>query len=291
MPEPVDPAAGPARRAFPPATAVVLPGSGSDDDFVRRAFTGPLAALGIRLVAPAPLPGRAVVAGYREALDDAAAGATARGEALLAGGVSLGALVAARWAADRAGAAGCPQPPSGRSPDAGRRAPGHTCGRTAAGPLAGLLLALPAWTGEPGDAPAALAARASAAQVRAAGVDGAVRAARAGAPAWLADELARAWAGHGPGLADALDTAAAEPGPDGAALARIAVPAGVVAAVDDPVHPLAVADAWCAWLPWARLVTTRLDALGADPAVLGRAAVLGWLHARNACRPDPIPRT
>ncbi|MGD9528309.1 alpha/beta hydrolase [Pseudonocardia sp.] len=265
-------------------SAVVLPGSGSDGDFVRRAFAGPLHAVGIRLVAPAPRPGHEVVVGYRAALDAAAARATARGEALLVGGVSLGALVAARWAAQRVGAASDHREGSGWS--------------GATGPVAGLLLALPAWTGEPGDAPAALAARATAAQVRASGLDGAISVARAGAPAWLADELARAWSGHGTGLADALDVAAAEPGPDGTELARIGVPAGVVAAADDPVHPLAVAETWCGQLPRARLVTTRLAAVGADPAVLGRAAVLGWLRARSACPPglpsggrtvDPTP--
>lgn len=242
-------------------TAVVLPGSGSDDHFVRRAFAGPLLALGIPLLAPAPRPGRAVVEGYREALDAAAARAAAQGQALLVGGVSLGAHVAARWAAQRV---------AQRPADAG-----PAC-------LAGLLLALPAWTARPGDAPAAAAARATAALVRASGVAGAVRAARAGAPAWLADELDRAWSGYGDHLADTLDAAAAEPGPDETALARLTVPAGVVAVVDDPVHPVAVARRWCASMPRARLVRTRLATLGADPAVLGRAAVLGWLRARGA---------
>jgi pimeloyl-ACP methyl ester carboxylesterase len=281
MPEPAGGTGGvgSASVLFPAVSAVVLPGSGSDGDFVRRAFAGPLRALGIRLVAPAPRPGREVVAGYHAALDAAAARAGARGEALLAGGVSLGALVAARWAAQRVG----PGSAAGWACSAGDQQGAVECSG-GVGPLAGLLLVLPAWTGEPGDAPAALAARATAAQIRACGVDGAIRTARAGAPAWLAAELARAWSAHGPGLADALDAAAVEPGPDGAELARIGVPAGVVAAADDPVHPLAVAETWCARLPRARLVTTRLAAVGADPAVLGRAAVLGWLRARSPCR-------
>lgn len=43
--------------------AVMLPGSGSDAAFVAAAFEAPLRAVGVRLVAPAPLPGRAVVQG------------------------------------------------------------------------------------------------------------------------------------------------------------------------------------------------------------------------------------
>ncbi len=235
----------PDRRA---ATAVVLPGSGSDDVFVRTAFAGPLRALGIALVAPAPRPGRGVVAGYRAALDEALAATTGP---LLVGGVSLGAHEAAAWAVERAG-----------------------CGR-----LAGLLLALPAWTGAPGAAPAAQAATATAVQVRAGGTAAAVAAARAGAPGWLADELARAWRGYGAGLADALDEAACRDAPDAAALRSIAVPVGLAGLADDPVHPLAVARGWERLLPRAVLCTSTMDAFGADPAVLGRAAVLGWLRA------------
>lgn len=235
-------------------TAVVLPGSGSDDDFVRRAFAGPLRAVGIRLVAPAPRPGRRVVDGYRTALDtalDRALDAAAAGPGrLLVGGVSLGAHVAARWAADR---------------------PGR---------VAGLLLALPAWTGAPADAPAALASMATAARVRSGGLTAAVAEARAGSPPWLGDELERAWRGYGDGLADALLAAAREPGPEEDALGALDVPAGVVGLVDDPVHPLAVARRWSSVLPRAALVTASLAALGGDPAVLGRAAVLAWLRAR-----------
>ncbi|GAA2555927.1 alpha/beta hydrolase [Pseudonocardia hydrocarbonoxydans] len=228
--------------------AVVLPGSGSDEVFVRAAFAAPLRAAGIALVAPVPRRGAGVVAGYRAALDAAADGADGP---LLVGGVSLGAQVALRWAA---------------GPGAGR--------------VAGLLLALPAWSGGGAGAHAALAALLTAAQVREGGLGRAVAAARAGAPAWLADELARAWAGHGPGLADALDAAATEPGPSDGELAGLDVPAGVVGLVDDPVHPLAQARRWARLLPRAVLVTSTLDAVGADPRVLGAAAVRGWDRAR-----------
>ena len=215
--------------------------------FVRSAFAGTLAALGVALVAPAVQAGPGVVEGYRAALD-AALDATPDG--LLVGGISLGAHVAAGWAAER--------------PDAR---------------LGGLLLALPAWTGPAGGAPAALAARATAALVRAEGVAGALAAARGGSPAWLATELGRAWPRYGAGLAAALDAAAATPGPDEAALRSLALPVGIAALVDDPVHPLAEARRWRGLLPRAGLVTSTLAAFGSDPAVLGRAAVLGWLRA------------
>jgi hypothetical protein len=236
--------------------AVVLPGSGSDEVLVRAAFADPLRAVGVTLRAVSPRREADVVAGYRSALDDALDRAVAEGGALLVGGVSLGAHVAAAWAAERL-------------PVAGRR-------------LAGLLLALPAWTGPAEDAPAALAARATAALVRAGGVDTAVAAARAGSPPWLAAELARAWAVYGPGLAGALDTAASEPAPDTAALGSLAVPAGIAALVDDAVHPLAVAEHWRRALPRAACCTATLAAFGSDPAVLGRAAVLAWLRAATA---------
>jgi pimeloyl-ACP methyl ester carboxylesterase len=227
--------------------AVILPGSGSDEVFVRSAFTAALGAMGITLVAPAVRAGPGVVDGYRDALD-AALDTTPDG--LLVGGISLGAHVAAAWAAER---------PRAR--------------------LGGLLLALPAWTGAPDGAPAALAARATAALVRAEGVAGALAAARAGSPPWLTAELGRAWPRYGAALAASLEAAATTPAPDASALGSLAMPVGIAALADDPVHPLAEARQWCDLLPRACLVTSTLAAFGADPAVLGRAAVLGWLRA------------
>src|SRR3954454_25041788 len=72
------------RSAPLPARAVLLPGSGSDDVFVRRVFARPLGALGITLEAVAPPGGADPAAGYRAALD-----ATAD-DGVLVGGVSLG---------------------------------------------------------------------------------------------------------------------------------------------------------------------------------------------------------
>ncbi|MBO0878495.1 MAG: alpha/beta hydrolase, partial [Pseudonocardia sp.] len=79
--------------------AVLLPGTGSDEVFVTAAFAGPLRAVGIPVLAVAPGSGAEVVANYLRALDQA----MEDGEGLLVGGVSLGAQVAARWAAGRAG--------------------------------------------------------------------------------------------------------------------------------------------------------------------------------------------
>jgi pimeloyl-ACP methyl ester carboxylesterase len=199
----------------------MLPGSGSDGRFIHSVFAVPLAGIGIELVAPAPQLGRDVVVGYRQALDAAGAGP------LLVGGISLGAHVAARWAIEA---------PRGR--------------------VAGLLLALPAWTGAPRGAPAALAASLTAAQARSGGVAAAVAA--------------------------ALEAAAAEPAPTEAQLRGLDVPVGLAALVDDAVHPLAVAQQRHAALPRSALVTTRMSTFGADPAALGRATGLAWLRAAAA---------
>lgn len=224
--------------------AVLLPGTASDEVFVREVFQRPLAAVGIRLVAPAPVPGPGVADAHLRAVSRAAEDAP-----VLVGGISLGAHLAAEWAV--------------RNP---RR-------------CAGLLLALPAWNGPPDGRPASIAARYSARAVRAQGVDHALREATEGVQAWLAGELRRAWRRHGDGLADTLESAASRPAPTIAALRGIRVPAGVAACADDPVHPAAVAEAWAAALPSAGLTVTTLRALGEDRESLGRAAVHAWLRA------------
>lgn len=236
------------RAALP--TAVLLPGSGSDEVFVTAAFQRPLGALGLRLVAPRPAPGASVVAGYIQALDEAAADPEGH---LIVGGVSLGAQIAVRWAADRL-ARGLPGP-------------------------AGLLLALPAWTGEPGDAPAAAAAGATSAALRRDGLAATVADARANTPEWLGSELARAWTRHGDGLADSFEATAGTRGPTPRELAGLGIPVGLVGLLDDPVHPVDVARRWQALLPRARLVTTTLAGMGRDPETLGRAAALAWARA------------
>jgi pimeloyl-ACP methyl ester carboxylesterase len=224
----------------------VLPGSGSAAGFVTRAFGPALAAAGYALVAPEPEPGPGVVEAAFAALDDA----VGRHDVRLVGGVSLGAHVAARWAAARP--ATLPR-------------------------LRGLLLALPAWTGPPGAVAAASAA--AAARVRALGVARAVDLARRDGVPWVADELALAWPGYGGALADTLEAAARSAGPLPAELARITLPVGLAAFVDDPLHPVAVAEHWASVLPRAVLHRLALADCAADRAALGGAAVSAWLRA------------
>lgn len=224
--------------------AVLVPGTGSDDLFVRSVFEMPLAAVGVRAVTPAPTPGRTLAKSFLAALDAAAADGP-----VLAGGVSFGAHLAAEWAL--------------ANPDR----------------CAGLVLALPGWHGMPGEAPGAVSARVGAELVRARGVDGALAVATDGVPPWLATELTRAWRGYGPALADSLEVAAERDAPTLTELATLTVPAGVAGCVDDAVHPISVAEQWSKAIPAAVLCTTRLAIVGVDPEALGRAAVLAWLRA------------
>ncbi|MEZ0367007.1 alpha/beta fold hydrolase [Mycobacterium sp. pUA109] len=228
-------------------SSVLLPGTGSDDDYVYRAFCDPLRQVGAVLVAPPPQPGR-LIEGYLTALDRAAEHGP-----IAVGGVSIGAAVATAWALQH--------------PE-----------RTMA-----VLAALPAWTGDPDTAPAAHAARHTAQQLRHDGLAATVRQMRASSPRWLADELTRSWTGQWPQLPDALEEAAGYRAPHSAELRRLAAPLGVAAATDDPVHPLAVAAEWAATAPHAALHTVTLDQIGADPAALG-AACLGALAQAAASR-------
>jgi pimeloyl-ACP methyl ester carboxylesterase len=218
-------------------TTVVLPGTGSDDVYVNRAFSGPLTEAGALLAAPPPQPGR-LIHGYVSALDDAA-----REGPIAVGGVSIGAAVAAAWALAH---------------------PDHTIA---------VLAALPAWAGAPGAAPAALAARYSASQLRGDGLAAATTQMRASSPPWLADELTRSWRAQWPQLPDAMEEAAAYVAPSCADLTRLAAPLAVAAAVDDPIHPMQVAVDWVAAAPRAALRTVTLDQFGTEPAALGAACL------------------
>jgi pimeloyl-ACP methyl ester carboxylesterase len=142
-----------------------------------------------------------------------------------------------------------------------------------------VLAALPAWTGPPGNAPAALTARHSAHQLRRDGLASAIAAMRASSPAWLADELTRSWVGQWPALPDAMEEAACYVAPTCEELETLAVPMGVAAATDDPVHPVEVALEWVAAAPRAALRTVTLDAMGVDPAVLGAACLAALWEA------------
>lgn len=225
------------------ATAILLAGTGSDDQYVRRAFAGPLHQAGASIVTPSPEP-RHLVDGYLRALDEAASAGP-----VLVGGVSIGAAVAAAWALSHPSVA------------------------------VGVLAALPAWSGASDGAPAALAARHSAAELRRDGLDAAIARMRSGSPQWLADELSRSWTRQWPALPDAMEEAASYVAPTTDELRSLTVPMGVAAATGDLVHPIEVALSWAAAAPRAALRTVTLDDMGEDPAVLGAACVSALLEA------------
>jgi len=218
-------------------SVVLLPGTGSDDDYVYRAFCDALHDVGAVVVTPTPQPSR-LVDGYLEALDDAA-----RQGPIAVGGISIGAAVAVSWALAHPAAA------------------------------VAVLAGLPAWTGSPENATAALAARFSASVLRRDGLASAISQMRDSSPPWLSAELTRSWIGQWPDLPDAMDAAARYVAPTGAELERLAVPMGIAAATDDPIHPLEVAVEWAAAAPAAALRTFTLDDLGADPGVIGTACI------------------
>jgi pimeloyl-ACP methyl ester carboxylesterase len=224
-------------------TTVLLPGTGSDDDYVYRAFSAALHDAGAVVVTPKPQPER-LLDGYHEALDNAA-----RSSPIAVGGVSIGAAVATAWAIAHPGRA------------------------------VAVLAALPAWTGAPDTAPAAIAARHSASVLRRDGLASATAQMRAGSPPWLADELTRSWVGQWPALPHAMDAAAEFIAPTCGELERLAVPMGLAAATDDPVHPVEVAMEWVSAAPRAALRTVTLDEMGVDPGVLGAACVTALLEA------------
>jgi pimeloyl-ACP methyl ester carboxylesterase len=229
--------------------AVLLPGAASTADFVTRAFGPPLAGAGLAVVSGDHWIGADPVREAFAMLDSAAD----RYRVRLVGGVSLGAQLAARWAATRPG-----------RPD-----------------VRGMLLVLPAWTGAP--SPVATASAAAADDVDRYGVAGALdRMPRS----WVADELATAWPRHGPALAASLRAAARVAGPTPAELARIAVPVGLVAFADDPLHPAAVADEWARLLPRAAVERLTLADAAADRSVVGAAALAAWRHASGSSPAD-----
>lgn len=216
---------------------VLLPGTGSDEDYVRRAFAAPLEQVGAVVVGVPPEPEQ-LVAGYLRALDEAALSGP-----IAVGGVSIGAAVATCWALANPG-------------------------RTVA-----VLAVLPPWTGAPGAAPAALSARHTAARLRREGLAATTAAMTPTSPPWLAEELTRSWLRQWPNLPDAMDEAAAYVGPTAMELGRLAAPMAVVGASDDPIHPIIVAREWASAVPHAALSTVTLDQFGPQPAVIGAAAL------------------
>ena len=223
---------------FETSTAIVLPGTGSDAQFAQEAFGQAFDVVGLTTVAVEPDP-TGVVRSYLGALDDAV---RAHGPVVVAG-ISLGAAVAAHWAERNRSS------------------------------VVALALALPAWTGDPTGSPAALSARFTAGSLREHGLDSVTATMAESSPEWLARTLTRSWASQWPALPRALDEAASYRGPELDRLARIDTPTVVVGAIDDPVHPIAVAEQWARALPRGVLRTVTLTDIGLDPGVLGREAV------------------
>ncbi|OHT88002.1 hypothetical protein [Mycobacteroides saopaulense] len=214
-----------------------MPGTGSDDNFVSRAFGPALAAAGATLIAVRPEPND-LVNGYVRALDRAAL----RGP-IVVGGVSIGTAVALTWALQNPGA------------------------------TVAVLATMPAWTGAPENSPASVSARVTAESLRTDGLAAVTAAMQASSPGWLAAELTRSWAVQWPGLPHAMQEVSAFVNPSADDIRGLTVPLALAAATDDPIHPLTVAQDWATWAPRAALRTFSLDQLGADPTCLGRACV------------------
>jgi pimeloyl-ACP methyl ester carboxylesterase len=228
--------------------AVLVSGVGSTGEFAARCWSG-CAGAGYRLVtydlrghgASTPLaePSSLSLGSH---VADLAAIVEATG-ARVVGGTSLGAHVAAAYAA------------SGAAVDA-------------------LLLAIPGWLGA--GTPAALANAAVADEIAATGVAATLAriAADPDVPRWVVIELERSWPRHEPAsLVAALRAVAADAAPDVAALATVTAPAGVVGLVDDAAHPFAVADAYASALPRVALQGLTLAEWGERRSILGDAAL------------------
>ena len=200
----------------------------------------------LRLLGPAVPAGAEVRAvDARGTVDDVLARLTAAAagrEVSLVGGISLGAHAAALWSLR-----------GGRTRE--------------------LVLAMPAWTGEPGPVAALTAATAS--DVRGFGIERVL--ARVTAVAadddWVLDELRRGWRTYDDALlAATLRAAASSPGPTVDELACITARTAVVALADDPLHPEAVARQWAGIVPGATLAAVGRHEPALDRGVLGRAA-------------------
>lgn len=221
---------------------VVMPGTGSDADFVRRAFGAAAARMGVELIALQPEED--LVAGHRRRLDESAD----RYGRILVGGISIGAAIAIDWALGADGAQRC----------------------------AGVWAALPAWSGVGDSTLAVQSAAATARALRVDGLEATIAAMRRSSPAWLGAELTRSWRALYPGLVGQLEQAARYRAPTVDDIAHLAVPLAITAAADDPLHPLEVAEQWCAAAPEAHLVHVGLHEWGQDPSVLGRSCARAW---------------
>ena len=82
-----------------------------------------------------------------------------------------------------------------------------------------------------------------------------------------------------------MDAAAGYVAPTSGELEGLGAALGVVSAIDDPVHPLEVGIEWVSAAPRAALRTLTLEAIGADPAVLGAECLAALGDADNPARP------
>ncbi|MFT3662596.1 MAG: alpha/beta fold hydrolase [Gordonia sp. (in: high G+C Gram-positive bacteria)] len=231
-------------------TAVFLmAGTGSDDDYLRRSFGPAIAEAGGELHALAPTAH--LVDDYLATLDEVALAAREEGRAIVVGGVSIGAVVALRWALRRGGA-----------------------------DCAGVLAALPPWSGPVGDSVAALSARITADALERDGLEPTIAAMAATSPDWLAAELSRSWRSlHDRDLVGQLRLAARCAAPTVDEIAALPVPLAIAAAPDDPLHPVRVAHDWAAAAPRAAVVETPLSEWGPHSRLLGDACLAAWRTA------------
>ncbi|MCK0440490.1 alpha/beta hydrolase [Gordonia alkaliphila] len=227
-------------------TVILMAGTGSDDDYLRRSFGPAVAEAGADLQALAP--SARLIDDYLDTLDAAADAAAAAGTTIVVGGVSIGAVVALRWVLDRGGA--------------------H---------CSGVLAALPPWSGPVGDSLAALSARVTADAVERDGLEPTIAAMAATSPPWLAAELSRSWRALADrDLVGQLRTAAAYRAPTLAEIAELPVPLAIAGALDDPLHPIEVARDWARAAPHAALTEIALSEWGPQPHLLGAACVNAW---------------
>lgn len=230
---------------------LVLHGTGSNPDFVRRTFLHAASSRGwalasYRLRGHGPTPGERPYDLPHHVADLAQLAEEL--QPVVVGGISLGAHVGATWAATRS------VPLSVR----------------------GLALAIPAWVGPPDEVARANATQAR--EIERIGVAECLARLRAdladGSAAWVADEMAATWHEHDEAaFCEVLDAVAISDAPSAEELGAVTVPVGLAAVSDDPLHPAAVARRWAAALPRSAVVELTLGELGADRGALGQAAL------------------
>lgn len=229
-------------KPLPEPTAILLPGSAASPDFVLRAFSPLLSNLAV--VAP-PVGALGDSEEYARWL---ASRAAQLGDALrLVIGVSVGAHGAAIWAG---------------SPQVQQDAAVRNCR---------LVLCMPAWSGPAGELAQYTELAADQIEKRGRGSELA-RLQQDYGDDWVVAELGEAWQRlPTPTLCRSLRATAHSRGPTEAELANIKLPTAVVALLDDPLHPLPVAQYWQHHISDSTLVTVPRHAPATDRSVFGQA--------------------